>query len=70
MLQVLLSLFLVLLAFVFVGKRLYRFVRSVGTKGKKSACVDCPLVSECTSNAEQKGKCNQTAPDISKAGQH
>lgn len=70
MLQAVVSLFLVLLAFVFVGIRVYRFVRSVRTKGRKGACADCPLVSECTSSVEQKGKCSQRASGISKARQH
>ena len=67
MLQAVVSLFLVLLAFVFVGIRVYRFVR---TKGRKGACADCPLVSECTSNVERKGKCNQIKSDMSKGERH
>ena len=70
MLQAVVSLFLVLLAFVLVGIRVYRFVRSVRTKGRKGACADCPLVSECTSNVERKGKCNQIKSDMSKGERH
>lgn len=70
MLQVVLALSFVALAFLYLGIRIYRFVLSIRTKNKENLCKDCPLVNECTSNVEQKEKCHQTTSDISKEDLH
>lgn len=61
--QIVVASLLVIIAFVFVGRRMYRFVRSVRTKNKRLICQDCPLVNACTSDDEQTGKCPQTTTD-------
>lgn len=70
MLQVCIAIVLVVIAFGFVARRLYIFVRSVRTKNKKTACQDCPLANACTSNDVQTGKCSQSTADKSTAKPH
>ena len=54
---------LIVAAVIFIGRRLYRFLRSVRTKGKKAMCQDCPLVNACISGDEPTEKCPQNTKD-------